>query len=189
MRPFNPLLGTLPRIIRIPSPADDSDRLAALVDYALAVSTQPETGSRATLLRLSEFMFVEVIRRYVHSVDGDRSDWLSGLRDPVVARALHLLHTRLAMPWTLQTLAREVGCSRSTLAERFTSLIGVPPMQYLTRWRMQVASTRLLDGTQKTITIANEVGYDSDASFSRAFKREVGATPSQWRQRAQLDPD
>lgn len=184
MRPFNPLLSTLPRMLRVPAPKT-ADPLAALIDLALAESTQARDGSRCMLLRLSEVMFVEVIRRYLHNAEID-SSWLSGLRDPLVGAALNQLHQRVSQPWTLESLARAVGSSRSTLAERFTALVGEPPMQYLTRWRMQLAARRLADGAEKNFAVAHEVGYESEAAFSRAFKRVVGVTPSQWRKSREI---
>lgn len=107
--------------------------------------------------------------------------WLHGLRHPLVGRALRLLHGRLDHPWTLAKLAREAGASRSSLSEKFTAVVGLPPMQYLLRWRMQVAAGRLADGTAKVYAVAREVGYESESAFSRAFKREVGQSPAVWR--------
>ncbi|NIR29565.1 MAG: helix-turn-helix transcriptional regulator [Gammaproteobacteria bacterium] len=113
-----------------------------------------------------------------------RTGWLAGLRDPVVGRALLALHRRPAQPWTLETLAREVGASRSHLAGCFARLIGQPPMQYLSQWRMQLAARMLADGSAKVASVALDVGYASEAAFSRAFKRLVGVSPAQWRQQA-----
>lgn len=181
MRPFNPLLGTLPRMIRLPAPRD-ADPLAPLIDFALTESRQDRGGERSLLRRLSELMFVEVLRRYLRNAPDGGRGWLMGLRDPVVAKALNLLHRRIAHPWTLDSLASEVGTSRSTLAERFAQAVGEPPMQYLTRWRMQAAARQLADGVSKVYAVARDVGYESEAAFSRAFKREVGVTPKAWRE-------
>jgi len=184
MGPFNPLLSTLPRMMRVPAPGGGDDPLSSLIAFALTESRQSRGGERCLLQRLSEVMFVEVLRRYWRSEAIAPAGWLAGLRDPVVGRALSLLHGRVADPWTLQSLAERAGASRSTLAGRFTGVIGMPPMQYLARWRMQLAASRLSDKTVKIFTVANEVGYESEAAFSRAFKRIVGATPRQWRERA-----
>ncbi len=128
-------------------------------------------------------MFVEVVRRYLSAASADDGGWLAGLRDPVVGRALALLHENPARPWTLDELAREVGTSRSVLTERFTLMVGRPPMQYLASWRIQLASRRLIDGTTKVSAVAREVGYESEAAFSRAFKRLTGTAPAAWRHR------
>ena len=184
MGPYNPLLSTLPSMLRVPAPADGDDPLSALIAFALTESRQTRGGERCLLMRLSEVMFVEVLRRYLRSVPESGSSWLVGLRDPLVGRALVLLHQDITVNWTLQKLAKHIGASRSTLAERFSHVVGLPPMQYLTRWRMQVAANRLRETTVKVYAVANEVGYDSEGAFSRAFKRVVGATPREWRKRA-----
>jgi AraC-like DNA-binding protein len=129
---------------------------------------------------MSELMFVEAVRRHLESLPADRTRWLAGLRDPQIGRALACLHARPAFGWTIAALAREAGLSRSALAERFTHLVGQPPMLYLANWRMQVATGSLVRG-DKVGSVAFEVGYDSEAAFSRAFKRLVGRSPSTWR--------
>jgi transcriptional regulator GlxA family with amidase domain len=110
-----------------------------------------------------------------------QTGWLAGLRDPHVARALALLHADIARHWTVDDLGREVGLSRSALADRFIHLIGVPPMHYLINWRMQVASQKLRDTSASLAQVAELVGYDSEAAFSRAFKKEFGTAPATWR--------
>jgi AraC-like DNA-binding protein len=128
-------------------------------------------------------MFVEVVRGYLASLSAEQTGWLAGLRDPTVARALALLHEQPNRPWTLEELARQVGLSRSALADRFTHFVGVPPIQYLTQWRMQLAARLLADGTAKVSAVGRDVGYDSEAAFSRAFKKIAGVPPAQWRAR------
>jgi AraC-like DNA-binding protein len=130
---------------------------------------------------MSEMLFVEVLRRHIDSLPPEQTGWLAGMRDAAVGRALALLHGRPAEPWTLEKLSEEAGLSRSSLHERFVHFIGQPPMQYLTRWRMQVASGLLRDTNAKLVEIALDVGYESEAAFSRAFKREVGVSPGAWR--------
>lgn len=178
-RPYNPLLSALPRVIRIRS--DHAGSLAAYVQFALAESKERRLGGASVLNRLSELMFVDVIRRYLETLPADRADWLAGLRDPHVGRALNALHRNPARDWTIESLAREAALSRSALAERFTHFVGAPPMQYLTNWRMQLAANQLLSSTESVAAVANRVGYDSEAAFSRAFKKLVGAPPSEWR--------
>jgi AraC-like DNA-binding protein len=130
---------------------------------------------------MSEMLFVEVLRRYADSLPADETGWLAAMRDPAIGRALGALHERPAEAWTLERLGAEAGLSRSGLHERFVELVGQPPMQYLTRWRMQLAAGLLRDTTAKVIDVALRTGYDSEAAFSRAFKREVGVAPGAWR--------
>jgi AraC-like DNA-binding protein len=180
-RPYNPLLAALPSLIRVSDKAGGA--LRAYVQLAQAESKDPRIGDDAVLGRLSELMFVEVVRRYLETLPADRTDWLAGLRDPSIGRAITALHRSPARDWTLQSLAREVGVSRSVLAERFTQFVGRPPMQYLTNWRIQLAANELLGGTDNVAVVANRVGYESEAAFSRAFKKLVGEPPSAWRKR------
>lgn len=126
-------------------------------------------------------MFIEVLRRYLDELPPGQTGWLAGLRDDVVGRALTLLHADPARPWTLDVLAREAATSRSNLAKRFAQLVGQPPMQYLAHWRMQVAANLLIQTGTKVAAIGVEVGYDSEAAFSRAFKKATGLAPGAWR--------
>jgi AraC-like DNA-binding protein len=183
VRPFNPLIAALPRyIVARDRPGDEQAWLAPLVRLALSESTARRSGSEVVLARLSELLFVEVVRRYLDSLPEGQTGWLAGLRDPCVGRALSLLHGQPARAWSLAALAHGAGLSRSALAERFTDLVGVPPMQYLLRWRLQLAAGLLAEGG-KVSAVALEVGYDSEAAFSRAFKRIVGQPPASWRDR------
>jgi len=181
-RPFNPLLSTLPRVLR----ASDRDGprdgwLARFVEAAAAEADAPRPGSEGVLARLSELMFVEVVRRHLAGLPEGRTGWLAGLRDPHVGRALSALHARPAHPWTLDDLGREAGLSRSALAERFSALVGEPPMQYLARWRMQVAAGLLASTHDGVAAVAAAVGYASEAAFNRAFRKLVGVPPATWR--------
>jgi AraC-like DNA-binding protein len=138
-------------------------------------------GSATVLAKLSELMFVEAVRCYLEGLPAGERGWLAGLRDPAVGRALALLHTELARPWTAEELAREVYLSRSAFADRFTALIGSPPITYLTRWRMQVAAQRLRESHRSVAQISGDVGYESEVAFARAFKRQFSKSPAQWR--------
>ena len=129
-------------------------------------------------------MFIEVVRRYLRGSANGESGWLTAVQDPVIGRAIALLHADIARAWSLPRLAECVGASRSVLSERFNRLVGLPPMTYLTHWRMQVAASRLLESRDKIFAIAREVGYDSEAAFSRAFMRVVGVAPKPWRDQA-----
>ncbi len=126
-------------------------------------------------------MFVEVVRRHLASLPAENIGWLAGLRDDHVGQALGKLHAQPAHDWSLEELAREVAVSRSVLAERFAHFVGIPPMQYLAQWRMQLAASLLSSTTQVLAEIAERVGYGSEAAFSRAFKRWVGVAPADWR--------
>ena len=180
-RPYNPLLAALPRVIRISDNA--SGALGTFIRFALTEIKEPRIGGQCVLSRLSELMFVDVVRRYLEALPADRIGWLAGLRDPFVGRALTALHRSPARAWTIESLARDVGLSRSALAERFTQFVGRPPMHYLTNWRMQLAANHLLSSMDSVAAIGNRVGYESGAAFSRAFKKVVGTPPSQWRKR------
>src|SRR5262245_26897700 len=180
-RPFNPLLAALPRVFHVNDRAGGA--IGAFVQFALAEANEPRPGREAVLGHLSELMFVDVVRRYVETIPADQAGWLAGLRDPFVGRALTALHRSPAHDWSLESLARDVGLSRSALAERFTRLVGQPAMQYLTNWRMQLAANQLLSSTESVAAVAARVGYESEAAFSRAFKKVVGMPPSAWRSR------
>jgi AraC-like DNA-binding protein len=181
--PFNPLLATLPRVIHVQKKlAVESVWVAHLIHVAVHESEAKKAGGETMLARLSELMFIEVVRYYLSTLPSDTTSWLAGLRDEVTGRALSALHDRPAHDWSLEELAREVGLSRSVLAERFHHYVGVPPMNYLARWRMQLAAT-LLSGTNLSLAeVAERVGYGSEAALSRAFKRLVGVAPSAWRE-------
>jgi AraC-like DNA-binding protein len=178
VRPFNPLLATLPRLLHLQGAGGRSEQFAQL---AAEESARKRPGAEALLERLSEMMFVDAIRRHVEQLPDQSTGWLAGLRDRFVGRALALLHDRPAAEWTVEELSRQVGLSRSAFHERFVELIGHPPMQYLTQWRMQAASRLLRDTRASVASIALDVGYDSEAAFARAFKRAAGVPPAAWR--------
>jgi AraC-like DNA-binding protein len=178
-RPYNPLLTALPRVIVVKDQA--SSALGAYFQAALSEQKSSRIGGADLLGRISELMFVDVVRRHLETLPADRTNWLSGLRDPYVGRALMALHATPARDWTLELLAQEAALSRSAFAERFTQFVAQPPMQYLTNWRMQLATNHLRNSADSIASIANKVGYDSEAAFSRAFKKAVGSPPSDWR--------
>ena len=177
-RPFNPLLAALPPLLHIPGAVDKSEWIAHFIRVAVDESNTKRPGGEAVLERLSEVMFVDVVRHYLQELPPMQTGWLAGLRDRHVGRALGLLHERPSHRWTIDALGDAVGLSRSALHERFAELVGQPPMQYLAQWRMQVASRLLLESTMNVASIALETGYDSEAAFSRAFKRLVGVPPA-----------
>jgi AraC-like DNA-binding protein len=180
IRPFNPLIATLPRLLHLRA-GEGGNWVAQFLQQVVAESHAKRPGGEAMLARMSEMLFVDAVRRYVDAMPPDGTGWLAGLRDRFVGRALALLHERPAEAWTLDELGREVGLSRSALHERFVQFVGQPPMQYLARWRMQLASGLLRSSNATVAAIALEVGYDSEAAFARAFKRLVGMPPAAWR--------
>jgi len=183
LRPFNPLIASLPRLMHV---RDDprQDWAAQLMRQAAAESKNRRPGGDAMLERLSEMTFIDAVRRYLATLAEDSRGWLAGTRDRFVGRALALMHEAPADAWTVDELSRRVGLSRSALHERFADMIGQAPMQYLANWRMQVGASLLRDTAATVASIAQEVGYQSEAAFTRAFKRQVGQTPSQWRRQS-----
>ena len=180
LRPFNPLIATLPRLLHLRA-TDDAGWIAEFVRLAVAESKSKRLGAEAMLERMSEMMFVDAVRRYVDTLPEHSRGWLAGLRDRFVGRALALMHDAPATEWTVDELGRRVGLSRSALHERFAEMIGQPPMQYLANWRVQVASALLRNTNATVAAVAQDVGYDSEAAFARAFKRLVGKPPAAWR--------
>ena len=140
-------------------------------------------AARAMSPRMAELMFIEVVRRHLETLPPQQTGWLAGLRDPVVGPVLSLLHARPAEEWTLAALARDVGSSRTVVADRFSAVVGIPPMQYLTQWRIQLAASLLTQGGAKVSAVAGQIGYASEAAFSRAFKRATGQSPAEFRSR------
>lgn len=180
LRPFNPLIAALPRMLHLPA-SRAGDWVARVIEQAVIESNDPRPGGDAVLERLAEMMFVDAARRYLEGLPEDATGWLAGLRDRFVGKALARMHERPAHAWTVEGLAREVGLSRSALHERFVQYLGDPPMHYLARWRVQLGARMLRESNRTVATIALDVGYDSEAAFSRAFRRMVGMPPAAWR--------
>jgi len=179
---FDTVLAALPRVMVVSMrEGPGAQWLASSIRFSIAESAAQRAGAGTVLAKLSELMFVEAIRRYIEGLPAEQTGWLAGLRDRFVGKTLALIHSKPAHPWTVEELAGRVGLSRSALAERFTGLIGQPPMQYLTRWRLQLAANLLRASSRNVASVAAGVGYDSEAAFSRAFKRELGITPAAWR--------
>lgn len=187
--PFNPIIQALPRIVHIPEGYTSGDgSLSSLIKGIMKESRTKRPGSGGVLSRLSELIFIEVVRSYMESLPADASGWLAALADPHIGRAIHLLHQDPARAWTLESLAREVGVSRTVLVNRFTGHLGTAPMTYLGNWRMQIAASRLTAGGTTIAKIASEVGYESEAAFSRSFKRCTGTSPGAWRAGKRTSP-
>jgi AraC-like DNA-binding protein/mannose-6-phosphate isomerase-like protein (cupin superfamily) len=182
---FDPLRLALPPLLKLDVRATASGAwIESSFRFAVNEIASGRVGSTTVLAKLSELLFVEAVSRYVGSLPAERRGWLAGLRDPHIGSALALIHARPTDAWTAESLALEVGISRSVFADRFTSLVGQPPMQYLALWRMHIAAQRLREGRGSIAQIAFAVGYESEASFSRAFKRQFGISPGGWRRQS-----
>ena len=164
--------------------------IEASMRYALGEARSPRPGGAGVLAKLAEVLFIEVLRLHMNEQGEGRTGWLAGVGDRIVGAALNAMHKRPAQAWTLEELARVSGTSRSVLAERFQHLVGSSPMMYLTQWRMLLAANLLCRSNAPLARIAEDVGYQTDTAFSRAFRREFGMPPATWRrqQAAQAHP-
>lgn len=188
LRLCQPLLSGLPRMLSIPvGEGAAGEWLIDTLRRGAEETRAARPGAQAVLAKLSELVLVEAIRAYIERLPENEKGWCAAVRDSFVSRALALMHARPAQSWTVDKLGREVGLSRSALAERFTDLLNVPPMQYLTRTRMALAARELRESGDPVVHIAERVGYDSEAAFNRAFKKEFGVPPASWRRRVGAD--
>jgi AraC-like DNA-binding protein len=175
-------LGGLPPILKVNIRNDASGQwLENSIRYSVGDADALGPGGEAVLAKLSEVLFIETLRRYIALLPVEQTGWLAGIRDLEVGKALALLHRQPAHPWTIAALANEVGISRSVLAERFRRYLSETPMAYLTRWRLQLGAQMLKTTSRSVAEIAAEVGYESEPSFNRAFKREFGLPPARFR--------
>lgn len=178
----HPLFGTLPRLIAMNlAGKPGADWIASSFQHAAREVASGRPAAGTVLAKLSELLFVEALREYTEGLPPGRTGWLAALRDPAIGRALACMHSRIAHPWTTEELAASAMLSRSTFADRFTQLLDAPPMTYLTRWRMQVAAQQLRESPRPIVQIAADVGYESESTFARAFKREIGSAPGRYR--------
>jgi AraC-like DNA-binding protein len=179
------ILAGLPPVFKVNIRNDNAGRwLENSIRFSVAENDASAAGSEAFLAKLSEALFVETLRRYIAQLPERQTGWLAGARDPEVGKALALMHRHPARPWTLADLAAESGLSRSVLAERFRHYLGEPPISYLTRWRLQLGAQMLSSTSYSVAQIASEVGYESEAAFNRAFKREFASPPARFRTEA-----
>jgi AraC-like DNA-binding protein len=179
----HPLLESLPRLLVASMRGKPcGEWVESSFRYAARAYATRQPGVQEILARLSELLFVEALRDQIDQLTPEATGWLAALRDPPLARALTALHGRVAHAWTTEQLAEEALLSRSTFAERFARTLGMPPMAYLTRWRMLNAAQRLRESPAPIARIAAEVGYESESTFSRAFAREMGMPPGRFRQ-------
>ena len=179
-RGFNPVFDALPPYILLTSDSGvGSAWLQRNLQHLISAATSAAPGSHALLNRLTEALFIEALRTYIAALPATETGWLAALGDEVVGKALQCMHEAPAEPWTVAKLAQAIGASRSTLAARFQSVLGMAPIGYLTRWRIRLGTNLLRDGVSVTET-ARSVGYESEAAFSRAFKREMGASSRAW---------
>lgn len=180
---YNPLISTLPRALKIDVRRCASrEWIEASVHFAAGELAGGRLASSGVMTRLSESLLTEAVRQYSSDLPDSEIGWLKGLRDPQVGRALALIHRNLANPWSTEVLAAEVALSRSAFFDRFTSLVGMPPIRYLTVWRLRTAKIYLRENSKTIAQLAHHVGYESVEAFSRAFKREYGVSPAIWRE-------
>jgi AraC-like DNA-binding protein len=179
---FTPVFRTLPHML-VEQTGDGKvgALMASTVREVISLVDAATPGTQMMLGRMMELLFVEVLRRHVSRLPSGSKGWFAALNDAIVGRALALVHAEPARKWTADDLAREAGSSRTVLAERFKALLGRPPIDYVTSWRLQLAADRLRSGNDSIAGIAADVGYESEAAFNRAFKRETGLTPGRWR--------
>jgi AraC-like DNA-binding protein len=176
------LLDGLPRALRIPmGDGATAELLSNMLRMAVRESASGSPGSESILVKLSEFVFAEALRGYIRQLPAAATGWLAALRDRQVGQALALLHGSPTREWTVTELARACGLSKSALVQRFTALVGAPPIKYLKRWRLMLAAQQLRDGAQAIVRIASSSGYESESAFNRAFRREFGLPPAAWR--------
>jgi AraC-like DNA-binding protein len=179
---YNPLIAALPRVLKLDVREGVArDWVEASVRYAAGELTAGRFASSNLMSRLSELLFVEAMRQYSVTYSDQDAGWLKGVADPQIGRALAAIHHSVGLPWSADSLAKEVSMSRSAFVDRFTTLIGMPPIRYLTIWRLQAAKRNLRESRKTIAQLAQEVGYGSDEAFSRAFKREFGLSPARWR--------
>jgi AraC-like DNA-binding protein len=178
-------LAGLPTMFKINVRGDAAGAwLESSIKHLSSEAASGRPGRAVMLSKMAEALFIETLRRYMEQLPPEQTGWLAGARDPVVGGALVLMHRKPCHGWTADELAREIGASRSVLAERFVRFVGESPLAYLARWRLQLAA-RLLETTRKTIlAVALDVGYESEAAFCRAFKREFGLPPAQYRKKS-----
>ena len=184
-----PVLSSLPSAFKVNLRADRSGQwLENSILHLVEEAGSDSAGSEAMLAKLSEVLFVDTLRRYIAGLPEQEVGWLAAARDPMVGKSLTLLHRKAGHPWTIAELAKEVGLSRSALVERFTRYLSEPPIAYLMRWRLQLAARALSSTSRSVFEIACDVGYESEAAFSRAFKREFGLPPSRYRREHRRAP-
>lgn len=176
------LLGGLPPVLKVNVRGSNAGMwLESSVRYALAEARSPRPGGAGVLAKLAEVLFIEMLRLYMNEQHEGRTGWLAAVADRIVGAALSALHKSPAQAWTVEELARVANTSRSVLAERFQQMVGSSPMQYLTTWRMMLAANLLSGSNAPLSRIAEDVGYQTDTAFIRAFRREFGSPPATWR--------
>jgi AraC-like DNA-binding protein len=179
---MHPLMTELPEVVHIPNRVGSHPELRAAIDLLAGELDEVRPGSCVALPNLLDLLLIYMIRAWMAEAAGGA--WPTALDDPVTAAALRAMHTKPAAPWSVESLAAEAGVSRTTLARRFTALVGRPPMAYLTWWRLVLAATMLRDTKETLATIAGRVGYGSPYALSHAFEREFGITPGRYRAQA-----
>ena len=178
----HPVLSVLPRVVHLRSAEGRAiPWLESTLRFIACESSSDRPGADTVVNRLADILFIQIVRGYLASTPNDSRGWLRALTDPQIGSSLGIIHAEPEQSWTVATLASKVGMSRSTFAGRFSELVGEPPLHYITRWRMQKAAALLREGRATLADIADRVGYDSEAAFSKAFKRWIGSAPGAYR--------
>lgn len=179
---FAQLRQALPRLIHVRTRGDnDGDWLRATLRQMVAEVDEPRAGGVAMLPRLTELVFIEILRRAILRAEPRATGWLAALADPGLARCLSLIHDDPRRDWSLEALAAASGTSRTALADRFQAILRTSPIRYVRQWRLYLASVALTTTGQAIAALAHEAGYATEAAFSRAFSREFGTPPAAWR--------
>ena len=184
----HPVLRHLPVLLHVSPEGPADEWLASTIRHTAAEASTPRPGSRSLLHRLAELMFVEILRKHIQGLPANEIGWFAAINDPIAGAGLRHLHAMPFHDWTVDSLARRIGVSRTVLAERFKHFLDQPPMQYLVHWRLRLAAHALTSGTTPIKSIACQTGYESEAAFSRAFKRHFGVPPGVWRRRGPSSP-
>jgi transcriptional regulator GlxA family with amidase domain len=179
----------LPELILVKADQAQTLALHATLQLLASEMAEPAPGSEVMVNRLADILFIQCVRAHIAaSSENCKSGWLRAIFDPKIGVALKAMHERVENPWTVETLAAAAGMSRSAFALRFKELLGETPLEYLTNWRMYKATGSLQEDDRKMFEIAKSVGYDSDAAFSKAFKRVLGVAPREYRRSATEAP-
>ena len=172
------LINALPQTLVIDAlHAPQMEWMQSTLRLMAAETKEPRPGGEAVITRLGDILVVQAIRSWIETDPAARTGWLGALKDRQIGRAIALIHRDPAHPWTVASLAHHVAMSRSAFAARFTELVGEPVMQYVTRWRMYVAMDALKEQDTSVAEVASRLGYQSEAAFSRAFKRVISVSP------------
>jgi AraC-like DNA-binding protein len=176
-----PLVALMPDIFHVEMDAVQAKLMQSTLDLMGLETAHAGVGAALVIDRLGDALFIQALRSFCFDRGTSSGSWIAGMEDGQLRRAIHAIHSDLARAWSVEEMAREAGMSRSRFAARFKELVGESPLDYLTGWRMYRARMLLSSSNESLVAIAEQVGYDSEVSFSRAFRRRLGTPPGQWR--------